>query len=246
MKLFIIIPCYNEEGNIRDLLKEIRDVSKTTSFFWQLVVVNDCSTDNTCFEAEKDSDTVVLNLPINLGVGGAVQTGFRYALSHDADFAVKIDGDGQHDPKEIIDLLPPLFNNEADITIGSRFLNRGGGFKSTFFRRLGIKMIQFFCYLLTWKTFSDPTSGYRAYNKKAIEFMAYNYPSFDYPEPEEIVLADKYGFRLVEVPVEMRERKSGRSSISFYSSFYYMAKVIISMFFIKLRKRKAAQCKPFK
>ena len=234
--IFIIIPCYNEESNIKLLLSELKDVSKLTSYDWHFIVVNDCSTDNTYSEAKKESDVVVLNLPLNLGVGGAVQTGFRYALSHNADFAVKVDGDGQHNPKDIIDLLKPIFLDEADISIGSRFLKKGGGFKSSFFRRLGIIIIQVICCLLTRKRISDPTSGYRGYSKKIIEFMAENYPSFDYPEPEEIVLADKNGFRLVEVPVEMRERKSGKSSISFYGSFYYMLKVIISMLFIKMRK----------
>ena len=237
MNLFIIIPCYNEEGNIKHLLEEIKEVSKTTSYDWHLVVVNDCSTDNTLSEAKKYSEVVVLNLPLNLGVGGAVQTGLLYALSHNADFAVKVDGDGQHNPNEIIDLLKPIIKDESDISIGSRFLKKGGGFKSSFFRRLGINIIQLFVYLLSGEKISDPTSGYRAYNKKAIVFMSENYPSFDYPEPEEIVLANKYELRLAEVPVEMRDRKSGKSSISFYGSFYYMLKVLISMFFIKLRKR---------
>lgn len=236
-KLYIIIPCYNEEGNIKELLNEIEVLTNSnTSFEWKIVVVNDCSTDKTSSEANEYKNTVVLNLPVNLGVGGAVQTGLIYAANNKADYAIKVDGDGQHDPADIKSLLEPLIDNKADIVIGSRNLSEKEGFKSTFFRRLGSKILQFLCRILTSQTITDPTSGFRAYNKKAIEFMNDNYPSFDYPEPEEVVLACENGFKLVEVPVKMRERKKGTSSISFYGSFYYMFKVILSMIFIKIRK----------
>lgn len=236
-KLFIIIPCHNEEGNLKELLKEIEELSKNNSLLdWQIVVVNDCSSDNTSFEANEYKDAVVLDLPVNLGVGGAVQTGLIYAAYNKADYAIKVDGDGQHDPCEINSLITPLLENKADIVIGSRYLNAVDGFKSTFFRRQGSKILQILCRILTGQRITDPTSGFRAYNKKAIEFMCENYPSFDYPEPEEVVLACENDFKLVEVPVKMRERKKGLSSISFYGSFYYMMKVILSMFFIKIRK----------
>ena len=234
--IYIIIPCYNEEGCIKDLLEEIGEASSSSSDTWQSVVVNDCSSDNTTSEASKISDVIILNHAVNLGVGGAVQTGYIYSSQHKADYVVKIDGDGQHDPSEIDLLLRPLVEDKADIVIGSRFLDNGAGYKSSFFRRLGIKILEFVCKVLTGQKISDPTSGYRAYNSKALAFMTENYPSFDYPEPEEVVLAVKNNLRIMEIPVKMRERKAGKSSISFYGSFYYMVKVILSMFFIKLRK----------
>ena len=235
--IYIIIPCYNEEGCIKEVLEEIEEASKESSDFWQTVVINDFSTDNTRLEASKISNTIVLNLDVNLGVGGAVQTGLIYSNQKEADYVLKLDGDGQHNPTEIINLLKPLFEDKADIVIGSRFLDENNGFKSTILRRLGIKVLQFVCKFLIKQRITDPTSGFRAYNSKALRFMAENYPSFDYPEPEEVVLAAKNDLRLLEVPVRMRERKAGKSSISFYGSFYYMIKVILSMFFIKLRSK---------
>ena len=234
--VFIVIPCYNEEGCIKKLLEEIKEVSQGSSYFLQPVVVNDCSLDNTSLEASKISEAVVLNHAVNLGVGGAVQTGFIYSSQHNAEYVVKLDGDGQHNPSDLISLIKPLMDGKADIVIGSRFLENREGYKSSFFRRLGIKMLEFVCKLLTRQKITDPTSGYRAYNSKALAFMTENYPSFDYPEPEEVVLAAKNNLSILEVPVVMRERKTGKSSISFYGSFYYMIKVILAMFFIKLRK----------
>lgn len=230
-KCYIIIPCFNEEENIKALLQEIKTISQD----YRIVVINDCSQDNTIERASEIENITLLNLPINLGVGGAVQAGLRFALEKHADFAVKIDGDGQHDPSYIQKVLEPLLNNEADIIIGSRFLATNDGYKSTFSRRLGIKILQKLYSALTGEKITDPTSGLRAYNKKALEFMAENYPSFDYPEPEEAILAVKNGLRLKEIPVIMRERKNGRSSISPLGSIYYMIKVIISMIFIRLR-----------
>lgn len=234
--IYIIIPCYNEEGSIKEVLEELQKASESFNDTWQSVVVNDCSTDNTKIEAEKIPNTTILNLSVNLGVGGAVQTGFIYTNHKKAEYVIKIDGDGQHSPSDIELLLKPLIEGKADIVIGSRFLDNNEGFKSTLFRRLGIKMLQIACLLLTKQKISDPTSGFRAYNAKALAFMTENYPSFDYPEPEEVVLAVKNNLRIMEIPVKMRERKAGKSSISFYGSFYYMIKVILSMFFIKLRK----------
>lgn len=230
-KCYILIPCFNEEENIKALLQEIKTISQD----YRIVVINDCSQDNTIERASEIENITLLNLPINLGVGGAVQAGLRFALEKHADFAVKIDGDGQHDPSYIQKVLEPLLNNEADIIIGSRFLATNDGYKSTFSRRLGIKILQKLYSALTGEKITDPTSGLRAYNKKALEFMAENYPSFDYPEPEEAILAVKNGLRLKEIPVIMRERKNGRSSISPLGSIYYMIKVIISMIFIRLR-----------
>lgn len=229
-QIYCLIPCYNEGGNLDELLPEIKQCNE--NYF--PVVINDHSSDNTQEVALKNKATVI-NLPINLGVGGAVQTGLQYVKQHNGAYAVKIDGDGQHNPSDLKNLLKPLIEGEADIVIGSRFINQCEGFKSTFFRRQGIKILQLFTKLLSGNSITDPTSGYRAYNSKAIEFMAENYPSFDYPEPEEVILAAKNNLRIKEVPVLMRNRCHGTSSISFFGSFYYMAKVILAMLFIKIR-----------
>lgn len=229
--IFLIIPCFNEENNICSLLDEILSLSLDL----RIIVVNDCSQDNTLEKVSKYKNVTVFDLPINLGVGGAVQTGLMYSKQHNADIAIKIDGDGQHNPSDIENLLRPIIAGEADIVIGSRFTQGSEGFKSTFFRRQGIKILQSITRLLTGNTITDPTSGFRAYNSKAIEFMAENYPSFDYPEPEEVILAAKNNLKVSEVSVVMRERQHGTSSISFYGSFYYMAKVILSMLFIRIR-----------
>jgi glycosyltransferase involved in cell wall biosynthesis len=175
-------------------------------------------------------------MPVNLGVGGAIQTGLMYANVNNETMAVKLDGDGQHNPIDITGLLQPLIDDKADIVIGSRFIGENSGFKSTFLRRIGIKILQFVAWALTGQEITDPTSGFRAYNSSAIRFMAKNYPSFDYPEPEEIILASKNGLRMVEIPVVMRERQAGISTISSAMSIYYMLKVTLAMLFISLRE----------
>lgn len=235
--IYIIIPCYNEEENITDLVDEIENACKESKDKWNIIVVNDASIDSTYELVKAKKSVTVLNQPINLGVGGTVQTGLIYAKSKEADIAIKLDGDCQHNPIDIPNLIRPIIEEKADIVIGSRFLQKDDGFKSTLFRRFGIKILQKVCKLLVNKNITDPTSGFRAYNKKAINYFADNYPSFDYPEPEEVVLAAKSNLLLYEVPVKMRERKKGKSSISFYGSIYYMVKVILAMVFIEMRDR---------
>jgi len=227
----IIVPCFNEEGNIARVINEASE----TNTDMEIVVINDASTDQTSRAARSTKKATVLDLPANLGVGGAVQTGLKYAVSSGAAFAVKLDGDGQHPADAVSLLLRPLKDNQADIVVGSRFLEANTGFRSSFARRLGIKFFGFLCLLLTGRKFTDPTSGFRAYNKKAINYMAKNYPTFDYPEPEELVLASKDGLRIIEIPVKMRERLSGVSTISSSISIYYMLKVTLAMVFIYLR-----------
>ncbi len=229
-QIYCIIPCYNEGKSLVELLPEIKQCNK--DYF--PIVINDHSSDNTT-EVASNHNVIIIDLPINLGVGGAVQTGLQYANQNNGNYAVKIDGDGQHNPSDIEKLLLPIMNGEADIVIGSRFLANSDGFKSTFFRRQGIKLLQLITKLLTGNNITDPTSGFRAYNRKALEYMSENYPCFDYPEPEEVILAAKNNLKIAEVPVIMRNRQHGTSSISFYGSFYYMAKVILSMLFIKIR-----------
>jgi glycosyltransferase involved in cell wall biosynthesis len=233
LKTLLIIPCYNEEACIGTILQELSRVIDKSVI---TLVINDGSNDSTSEQAQKPGIASVIDLPVNLGVGGAVQTGLIYAREHDVGVAIKFDGDGQHDPAYIHELMRPILDNSADIVVGSRFMDENSGFKSTFTRRIGIGFLQFISKALTGQTFTDPTSGFRAYNRRAIEFMSCHYPSFDYPEPEEIVLARKNGLRIVEVPVQMRERQAGISTISSSISVYYMLKVVLAMIFIFLRQ----------
>lgn len=231
MNSIIIIPCYNEEKSIIGVLQEISGQSPQST----VIVIDDGSTDNTSRLVKAYGKAELLKLPINLGIGGAVQTGFKYALMKDFPVAFKLDGDGQHPPGAIQSMLDPLISDSADLVIGTRFSPANQGFKSTLMRRAGIKILQGLCYLLTGMNITDPTSGFRGYSKKAIEFMAQHYPTFDYPEPEEIVLAARNGLRIMEIPVEMRDRQSGISTISSTMSIYYMLKVTLAMIFIFLR-----------
>ncbi len=229
MKVLVIIPAYNEEGNLPSL---IRDISSKYPQY-HLLVVNDCSEDRT-WSLCKELGVDVLDLPINLGIGGAVQAGYRYALYKGYDIAVQVDGDGQHDP-EYIALLVDAVVNGADLCIGSRFLE-GEGFQSTFTRRLGIKYFSWLIEFFTGRRVSDPTSGFRACNRKVIEFFAKDYPR-DYPEPETVVVLNRRGFKVEEAPVRMKERREGKSSITALKSVYYMVKVSLAIVVASIRKR---------
>lgn len=230
-EIFVLIPCFNEAENVLPLVTEV----KKSVLNAKIIVINDGSTDHTSLSGRK-AGAVTLDLPVNLGVGGAMQTGFIYCTRHGAMRAIKIDGDGQHPPREAMTILSAIDQSQADIVIGSRFLNKTHGYKSTITRRMGIKIISLICRVLTGMTITDPTSGFRAYSQKALTLFAENYPDFDYPEPEEIILAHKYGLKIVEVPVEMRDRKFGISTLTPSISCYYMIKVSLAMIFIFLRK----------
>ncbi len=232
-RLCIIVPCYNESACILNVLKDIRTFQPDA----RIVVVNDCSTDDTARIVAEDGSAVLLNLPVNLGVGAAVQTGFLYARENGFELVVKFDGDGQHSAKMIKSLIEPLQKGEVDLVIGSRFLARDG-FQSTALRRVGISFFRGLCRLLTGLVITDNTSGFRAYNANALAFAAIHYPSFDYPEPEEVILMGRNGFRLKEVPIVMHERQGGKSSLaSAGNSIYYMLKVSLSMIFAAARPR---------
>lgn len=228
-KIAAIIPAYNEEANIR---KVIRDI-KSQDIEIKVIVVNDCSTDNTERIVREEGETV-LNLPSNLGIGGAVQTGMRYAHERGYEIAVQVDGDGQHPASEIKSLIEPIEAGEADVVIGSRFLGKGD-FQSSFARRIGIRIISMVNSILVGQRISDNTSGFRAFNRKAIDFLSEHYPQ-DYPEPVAVVELFRNGFRIREVPVRMREREGGESSISFISSIYYMIKVLTASLVAFTRK----------
>ncbi|HON56124.1 MAG TPA: glycosyltransferase family 2 protein [bacterium] len=191
--------------------------------------VNDGSKDNTS-EIAKNLNVNVIDLPNNLGIGGAMQTGFKFALRNGYDIAVQIDGDGQHNPDYLNDILKPVIENKCDMVIGSRFIEFGKtGFQSSCFRRLGIKILSFAIKLTINFKITDPTSGFRAFNKKVIAFFAEDYPN-DYPEPESIVMLIKNNFKIIEAPVIMSERYGGKSSISSIDSIYYMIKVLLAIF----------------
>lgn len=237
MKVAIIIPCYNEAENIIQVINDI-DSQRMDDVQLQVIVVNDCSTDNTAEIVAQNNRATLLDLPCNLGVGAAVQTGFKYAMKHNFDYAVKFDGDGQHRADTIQELLQPLQHDVADMSIGSRFVKLGkAGFQSTSIRRVGIRWLRLLIRLFTGYKASDPTSGLRAYNTIALKFAVRYYPSFDYPEPEEIILMCRNDFRIAEVYTVMDERSAGQSSISPLKSVYYMLKVSFAMFMVALRPK---------
>ncbi len=192
-----------------------------------VVVVDDGSTDGTAANAGA-AGAAVVRLPFNLGIGAAVQTGFRYALEHGYDVAVRLDGDGQHDPSELPKLLEPLSRDEADVVTGSRFRDDGSGYRPPLARRLGISWFARLVSLLSGQRVTDTTSGFQALNRRGIALFASDYPS-DYPEVEATVLLLKHRLRLVEVSVRMREREHGSSSITFLRSLYYAVKVTLAL-----------------
>ena len=211
-KILIIIPAYNEESSIKNTLDDILSQNED----YDVLIVNDCSTDNTSSVVKTllSDRCKSVSLPVNLGIGGAVQTGFKYAFNNNYDFALQFDGDGQHKASEIKKILLPFNNNtgsniDIGMVIGSRFLKKEPNFRSSFARRKGIFIFRIVNYLLIKQTITDNTSGFRAYNKKAIKFLSKNYPA-DYPEPESVVLLGKNGFKIKEVPVKMKEREHGK------------------------------------
>lgn len=222
MKCLIIIPAYNEAANIEKVINNI--VQNYPQYDY--VIINDGSTDKTA-EVCANAGYQVLNLPINMGIGGAVQTGYQYAKKNNYDAAVQIDGDGQHDVAYLEDMLKLLETGEADVVIGSRFVQREG-FQSSQIRRVGIRFLSILARILTGVQIRDITSGYRVVNRTFIEIYANDYPA-DYPEPEAMIIAAVYGGSIKEYPVVMRERENGTSSITFKKSVYYMIKVTLAM-----------------
>lgn len=224
MKTLIIVPAFNEEQNIGKVLKNFG--STCAEYDYDLLVINDCSRDKTEQEL-RNLRIKHLTLPINLGIGGAVQAGYCYALKNNYDIAIQVDGDGQHDMAYIPEMVKLLEKEEADIVIGSRFIDREG-FQSSATRRLGINLLSGLIQICTGKKIYDVTSGFRAVNRRFIEIYADSYPD-DYPEPEAIVAAVMYQGAIQEFPVIMHERTSGKSSINFRKSIYYMIKVSLAI-----------------
>lgn len=231
-KTVIIVPAFNESLNIVNAIESLKFENQD----WDIIVINDGSDDNTGELAESTGKAYVVNLPCNLGIGGAVQTGFKFAENMGYEIAVKFDGDGQHKASEIKKLLKPILNDNADVAIGSRFYKNNNGYQSTFTRRIGIYIFKIVNSLIIQQKITDNTSGFRAYNKKSIAFLSRHYPS-GYPEPEEVILLGRNGFIISEVDVEMQERQGGESSISGIKSIYYMIKVLLAIFMNLLRSK---------
>lgn len=226
-KVLIIIPAYNEEKNIERVVDNILQNYPQYDY----IVINDGSKDGTRDVCQMRGYQY-LNLSINLGIGGAVQTGYKYARDKGYDIAVQIDGDGQHDIAYLEKMLPVLEQGEADIVIGSRFIAKEG-FQSSAARRMGIKILSSLIYVCTGCRIKDVTSGFRVVNKKFIDIYARYYPT-DYPEPEAIVAAVMHKGNITEYPVIMREREQGQSSINFVKSIYYMIKVSLAILICRI------------
>ena len=218
-----IVPAFNEEGNIGRVIDELRAFDAGL----HVIVISDGSTDRTAVVAAEHGAHVI-RLPFNLGIGGAVQTGFRYAWEEGYDIVVRVDGDGQHDPAQLDRVLAPVLAGEADIVVGSRFTGESD-YRSSATRRIGIRVLAWVVSAIARQRVTDTTSGFQALNRQAIRLFAADYPH-DYPEVEGMVMVIRHRLRLREVPVSMRARVHGRSSIGSLASVYYMAKVLLALF----------------
>ena len=234
MKKLIIIPAYNEEKSILKVCEGIWNYNKNNKDNYDIIVINDGSKDNTEEILEKNNIPHI-KLIRNLGIGGAVQTGYKYAKENNYDVAVQYDGDGQHNIEYVKELIKPIEEGKANMVIGSRFVENIETFKSSAARRIGIKIISFFIKLVTGKKIYDTTSGMRAIDSKIIAKFSEDYPT-EYPEPISTVKALRAGYTLLEKPVKMNERKEGVSSIRAWKNAYYMINVVLSIILIGLRR----------
>lgn len=223
-RVLIIVPAFNEEGNLPSLLDDLAATGHA------IVVVNDCSTDGTVACARMKG-VVVLDLPANLGIGGGVQTGFKYAVANGFDIVVQIDGDGQHDPRWISTVIQPLIEGRADCSIGSRYLpdNPDADYKTPAARRIGMHFSTAILRLATGLKVHDTTSGFRALNRAVFSFFATSYP-VDHPEAEALLLLHRNGFRITEVPIKMRRRVHGTSLFNLTRAALYPLRVIVGFF----------------
>ena len=236
MKIIIIIPAYNEEENILRVCKELEEKNI------EYVVINDGSKDNTARILDENNLNHI-DLVQNLGIGGAVQTGYKYALENNYDIALQFDGDGQHDANYVEKVCKEIENNKCNICIGSRYLDdTTSGFKSTFMRRLGKNIISILIKMFWGVKITDPTSGFRAVDRKVIEIFAEDYPT-DYPEPESIVTILKHNLKVLEIPVNMKERTGGKSFVNPWTSIKYMVKVSLAIIIdsVRLKSNKGGE-----
>lgn len=235
-KVLIIIPAYNEGKSILKTIASVENYREKSMYHIEYIVINDGSTDNTK-ELLKEKGKNVVNLVANLGIGGAVQTGYKYAAIHGFDIAVQFDGDGQHDINSLANLLTPIIEGKADFTLGSRFVsNSPSEFKSSQLRQFGIKIISGLIKLVSGTRIYDVTSGYRAVNRNIIDLFCQEYP-IKFPEPETLVRVLKKNYKFLEVPANMFERQAGSSSITPLKSIVYMIEVSYSILLLSLVKR---------
>lgn len=235
-KILIIIPAYNEEDNILKIYNSIKEFNKQNKINYDVIVINDGSKDKTGEILDKEKIPHI-DLIHNLGIGGAVQTGYKYAFYNNYDIAIQFDGDGQHDINYVPKLIDPILKNEVDFVIGSRFIDNISTFKTSFSRRVGIKIISSFIHLFTRVRIYDTTSGFRACSKEIIKLFAGSYP-LEYPEPITTVELIKKGFKIKEVGVNMNERQGGVSSIHTWKNVYYMFNVCLSIIVASTRRYK--------
>lgn len=227
-KILLIIPAHNEEDSIKRTINSIIN--------YDYIVINDGSTDQT-EQVLIDNNFNYINLCFNLGIGGAVQTGYKYAYENNYDIAVQFDADGQHDAESIKDIVQPIIDNKANFVIGSRFIKKTpASFKSSFLRRIGIRLISNVILLFSKTRIYDTTSGFRAADKKTIKYFANNYPK-EYPEPISDYELLKLGYIIKEIPVKMHERTAGKSSIHSWKSAYYVINVLLSILVIRIRRQ---------
>lgn len=229
MKKIVIIPAYNEEESIVNTVRDIRENAKEFDY----IIINDCSKDNT-LKICRENGLNVLDLPVNLGIGGAVQTGYMYAYKHGYELAVQFDGDGQHEARYLNEMAEIMQRENVDMLIGSRFINNEG-FQSSGIRRMGINFFASLMKILFGQRISDSTSGMRMCNRKVMKNFIDDYPR-DYPEPESVVAVLRRKMKVEEIPVIMKERTGGVSSISMKKSVYYMIKVTLAILIERIRK----------
>jgi glycosyltransferase involved in cell wall biosynthesis len=232
LKILIVIPAYNEEECIVDVLDRIQRVDPSLD----IVVIDDSSTDKTA-QLVREHGSKVIHLPANMGIGGAVQTGFIYAVREGYDIVVQQDGDGQHDPAYIKDVIAPILRGEADCVVGSRYTKEDPDidYKTPFFRKVGMVFSAFLLKMASGKLIRDTTSGFRALNFKAFEFFSREYPT-DHPEAEALMMLLHKGFRIQEVPVKMKSRKTGTSSFDNFRAIQYPFRVIVGLLGILIKK----------
>lgn len=231
-RVLVVVPCYNEEAVIAAVVSDIHQVKAQHQLQLDVLVVNDCSTDRS-IDIIRTLPCLYLDLPVNLGIGGAMHAGYKYAWRNGYDIAVQMDGDGQHPANQLMTILAPILDNQADVVIGSRFIEKEG-FQSSAMRRVGINYFRRLNQALIGQTIYDSTSGFRAFNRCTLEIVNRYYPD-EYPEPEAIVLFGLSKLRIREVPVIMRERQGGVSSINSSKALYYMLKVSLGILFVYAR-----------
>ncbi len=225
----VLIPIFNEGENMLPLLKEVHACFPD----YPVCLIDDGSTDHTR-HLLRGTGCGYLSLPCNLGVGGAMQAGFRYAYEQGFDYAVRIDGDGQHPPAECARLIERMSRGDVDMVVGSRFLGESGGYTSAWYRQAGIAGLAVALSLACRQRITDPTSGFQIVNRAVMYYFANHYPA-DYPEPESLALLSRQGYRFCEVPARFRARRYGISSIQTWGTFYYLFKVGVALFVDRCR-----------